>query len=203
MSLDLPLQPVTLTGDLVRLEPLSLEHVEGLREASADGDLADRWYTGVAPPERMAEQVEQRLALQRAGTMLPFTAVRPRDGQVLGVTTIYDISPTVPRVSIGYTWNRESAHGTGTNPESKLLLMTHAFEQLGVRCVRFETSWSNQQSRQAIERLGARLDGVLRADRLEKTGDLRDTCVYSVLAHEWPSVRSGLQHRLRRRGVRA
>lgn len=203
MSLELPLQPVTLTGDLVRLEPLSLEHVEGLREASADGDLADRWYTGVAPPERMAEQVEQRLALQRAGTMLPFTAVRPRDGQVLGVTTLYDISPDVPRVSIGYTWNRESAHGTGTNPESKLLLMTHAFEQLGVRCVRFETSWSNQQSRQAIERLGARLDGVLRADRLEKTGDLRDTCVYSVLAHEWPSVRSGLQHRLRRRGVRA
>lgn len=203
MSLELPLQPVTLTGDLVRLEPLSLEHVEGLREASADGDLADRWYTGVAPPEQMAEQVQQRLAQQRAGTMLPFTAVRPRDGQVLGVTTFYDIEPHVPRVSIGYTWNRESVHGTGTNPESKLLLMRYAFEQLGVACVRFETSWSNQQSRQAIERLGARLDGVLRADRLEKTGDLRDTCVYSVLAHEWPSVRSGLQHRLRRRDARS
>lgn len=199
MSLSLPLQPVTLTGRLVRLEPLSLDHLVGLQEASADGEMSDRWYTGVAAPEDMEEQIRQRFALQEAGTMLPFTAIRQRDDQVLGVTTFYDIEPDVPRVSIGYTWNRASTHGTGTNPESKLLLLTHAFETLGIECVRFETSWANQQSRQAIERLGARLDGVLRGDRRERTGDLRDTVVFSILAHEWPSIRTGLQHRLRHR----
>lgn len=155
-----------------------------------------RWYTGVARPEDMQAQIDERLAMQERGIMLPFTAIRQGDDHVLGSTTYYDIQGSVPRLSIGYTWNRASTHGTGTNAESKLLLLTHAFETMGVQCVRFETSWANQQSRQAIERLGARLDGVLRADRLERTGDLRDTVVYSILAHEWPSVRTGLEHRL-------
>lgn len=198
MSLS-PLEALTLSGRLVRLEPLSLGHLTGLQEASADGEMSDRWYTGVAAPEEMEAQIRDRLAQQDRGGMLPFTAIRQHDDEVLGVTTLYDIEPKVPRVSIGYTWNRASTHGTGTNPESKLLLLGHAFDTLGVQCVRFETSWANQQSRQAIERLGARLDGVLRADRLESTGDLRDTVVYSILAHEWPSVRTGLEHRLRHR----
>ncbi|WP_018156455.1 GNAT family N-acetyltransferase [Demetria terragena] len=199
MPLDLPLTPVTLTGRLVRLEPMSLDHLPGLQEASADGEMWNRWYTSVARPQDMEAQVRDRLSMQDQGTMVPFTALRQSDDQVLGVTTFYDIDPKVPRLSIGYTWNRASTHGTGTNPESKLLLLTHAFETLGAQCVRFETSWSNQQSRQAIERLGARCDGVLRADRLERTGDLRDTVVYSILAHEWPSARTGLEHRLERR----
>lgn len=159
----------------------------------------DRWYTSAPTADGVGEMIEQRLAMQDAGTMLPFVAIRLQDNAVLGMTSFYDIVPDVPRLSIGYTWNRESAHGTGTNPESKLLLMTYAFETLGCAAVRFETSWSNQQSRAAIERLGARLDGVLRADRLESNRALRDTVVYSVMAHEWPSVRAGLDHRLRHR----
>lgn len=199
MSFTLPLKPITLAGRLVRLEPLSWDHLDGLQDASADGQVWDRWYTGVARPEDMAGQIDERLAAQERGTMLPFSAIRQADNQVLGLTTFYDIQGQVPRVSIGHTWNRASAHGTGTNPESKLLLLSHAFNTLGAQCVRFETSWANQQSRQAIERLGARLDGVLRADKLERTGALRDTVVYSILAHEWPSVRAGLEHRLQRR----
>lgn len=193
------LSPVTLIGRLVRLEPLSHDHHDGLVEATHDGQMWDRWYTSAPEPDRVGEMIDQRLVMQAAGTMLPFTAVRLSDNAVLGCTTFYDIQMSVPRLSIGYAWNRESCHGTGTNPESKLLLMTHAFETLGCAGVRYETSWSNHQSRAAIERLGARLDGVLRADRLERNGALRDTVVYSVLAHEWPSVKANLEHRLRRR----
>lgn len=188
--------PVTLSGRLVRLDPLARDHHDGLVAATRDGRMWLRWYTSAPTPEGVPEHIDQRLAWQEAGTMVPFVAIRQADDAVLGITTFYDIQPDVPRLSIGYTWNRESAHGTGTNPESKLLLMTHAFETLGVRAVRYETSWSNQQSRAAIERLGARLDGVLRADRLERNGALRDTVIYSIMEHEWPSVKAGLEMRL-------
>lgn len=191
--------PVTLRGRLVRLEPLSREHLDGLIGATEDGRMWERWSTSVADPDGMAAAVEQRLTWQDEGFMLPFVTVRQADGAVLGMTTFYDPQWDVPRVSVGHTWNRASTHGTGTNAESKLLLMTHAFEELGCRCVRYETSWANQQSRAAIERLGARLDGVLRADRLERNGVLRDTVVYSVLEHEWPSVKAGLEARVARR----
>lgn len=193
------LDTTTLLGRLVRLEPLSRDHHDGLVEATQDGRMWDRWYTSAPTVDGVESMIEQRLEMQSQGNMLPFTAIRQSDDAVLGMTSFYDIRTEVPRVSIGYTWNRESAHGTGTNPESKLLLMTHAFETLGCAAVRYETSWANQQSRAAIERLGARLDGVLRADRLESNGALRDTVVYSVMAHEWPSVRAGLEHRLRHR----
>lgn len=191
--------PVTLRGRLVRLEPLSREHLDGLIEATEDGRMWERWYASVADPDGMAVAVEQRLTWQDEGFMLPFVTVRQADDAVLGMTTFYDPQWDVPRLSVGHTWNRASTHGTGTNVESKLLLMTHAFEELGCRCVRYETSWANQQSRTAIERLGARLDGVLRADRLERNGVLRDTVVYSVLEHEWPSVKAGLEARVARR----
>ena len=191
--------PVTLRGRLVRLEPLTREHLDGLVEATEDGSMWDRWYTSVPSPDGMVDAIEQRLAWQEEGFMLPFTTVRQSDDAVLGMTSFYDPQWAVPRVSIGHTWNRASTHGTGTNAESKLLLMAHAFEELGCRCVRYETSWANQQSRTAIERLGARLDGVLRGDRLERNGVLRDTVVYSVLEHEWPSVRTGLEARVARR----
>ena len=193
------LDPITLSGRLVRLEPLSLDHLDGLVEACQDGQMYDRWYSSIPTPDAMAADVRHRLDLQASGFMAPFTTVRQSDGAVLGGTTFYDIQLDVPRVSIGYTWNRASAHGTGSNPESKLLLLSHAFETLGVEGVRFETSWMNHQSQAAIERLGARRDGVLRADKRERTGALRDTVVYSILAHEWPSVKTGLQHRLRHR----
>ncbi|TWP37729.1 GNAT family N-acetyltransferase [Leekyejoonella antrihumi] len=194
-----PLRPLTLTGRLVRLEPLHQDHLDGLVAAARDGQLWDRWYTGVASPEDMTDQIEERLRLQKTGWMLPFTTVRQSDNTVIGATTFCDIEPSVPRVEIGYTWNRESVHGTGTNAESKLLLMTHAFEALGCECVKFQTHWMNQQSRAAIERLGAHLDGVLRCDSIDAAGRLRDTVVYSVVAREWPMVKAGLEHRLRHR----
>jgi RimJ/RimL family protein N-acetyltransferase len=189
---------ITLSGALVRLEPLSHDHHDGLVEATNDGQMWTRWYTSVPRPEGIAQMIDERLRLKDEGSMVPFVAVRQSDGTVLGSTAFYDIRPEVPRVSLGYTWNRASTHGTGTNVESKLLLMTYAFETARCAGVRYETSWSNQQSRAAIERLGAHLDGVLRADRLASNGALRDTVVYSILAHEWPSAKANLELRLAR-----
>ncbi len=125
--------PVTLRGRLVRLEPLSREHLDGLIEATEDGRMWERWYTSVADPDGMAAAVEKWLTWQDEGFMLPFVTVRQAGDVVLGMTTFYDPQWDVPRVSVGHTWNRASTHGTGTNAESKLLLMTHAFEELGCR----------------------------------------------------------------------
>ena len=194
-----PLHPVTLTGSLVRLEPLSRDHHDGLVEAINDGDVWDRWYTSVPQPDAMAENIDWRLAQAADGQMLPFAAIRQSDGAVLGMTTYYAIDPTVPRLEIGYTWNRASAHGTGTNPESKLLLLEYAFDTLGCECVGFKTQWSNHQSREAIARLGAKQDGVLRSAHRHPDGTLQDSVVFSILRHEWPTVRSHLRHRLRHR----
>lgn len=187
---------LTLTGSLVRLEPLSVNHHDALVEATLDGEMWTRWYTSAPRPEDVEEMILTRLAARDAGTMVPFVAIRQADDVVLGCTSFYDIAPAVPRVSVGYTWNRESTHASGTNPESKLLLMQYAFETSGVAAVRYETSWANQQSRAAIERLGCRLDGVLRADRREGNGALRDTVVYSLLAHEWPGSKANLEMRV-------
>ncbi|GAB3660879.1 GNAT family protein [Zhihengliuella somnathii] len=188
----------TLTGRLVTLEPLRPEHAEAMEEAAADGELWDLWYTHVPRPGEMAAQIETRLGLERLGTMMPF-AVFDASGRALGMTSFANLDRELPRVEIGYTWNRASAHGTGTNAESKLLLLTHAFEVLGCPAVEFRTHWLNHQSRQAIERLGAKLDGVLRAHRRMEDGSLRDTCVYSIVESEWPAVRRQLQHRLAKR----
>lgn len=199
MTIPLPLVPVTLSGQLVRLEPLGHDHHDGLVEAASDGTMWDRWYTSVPRPEDMRAEIDRRLALQEAGTMLPFTAIRAADDAVIGMTTFMDIVPSVPRVEIGSTWNRESVHGTGTNAESKLLLMTHAFETWQVEAVRFRTHKMNLQSRTAIERLGAELEGILRADSIDAAGVVRDTAQYSIVARTWPMVKANLQHRLRHR----
>lgn len=199
MTIPLPLTPVTLTGSLVRLEPLSHDHHDGLVEAASDGQMWDRWYTSVPRPDGMHAEIDRRLGLQDAGTMQPFTAVRVADDAVLGMTTFMDIVPSVPRVEIGSTWNRESTHGTGTNAESKLLMMTHAFQVWRVGAVRFRTHKMNLQSRAAIERLGAELEGILRADSIDEQGVVRDTAQYSIVARTWPMVKANLQHRLRHR----
>lgn len=199
MTIPLPLVAVTLSGQLVRLEPLGHDHHDGLVEAASDGTMWDRWYTSVPRPEDMRAEIDRRLALQEAGTMLPFTAIRAADDAVIGMTTFMDIVPSVPRVEIGSTWNRESVHGTGTNAESKLLLMTHAFETWQVEAVRFRTHKMNLQSRTAIERLGAELEGILRADSIDAAGVVRDTAQYSIVARTWPMVKANLQHRLRHR----
>ncbi|MFJ6417686.1 GNAT family N-acetyltransferase [Paeniglutamicibacter sp. NPDC091659] len=192
------IEPVTLRGSLVTLEPLTHEHHDELVDAVRDGEVWNLWYTVVPTPEKMRAEIERRLAEQAAGTMLPFVSRRNSDGLVLGMTTYMAIDASMPRVEIGSTWNRASASGTGTNVDAKLLLLTHAFEVLGCPAVEFRTHWMNAQSRAAIERLGAKLDGVLRSHTRMANGSLRDTCVYSIIASEWSQVRSGLEHRLSR-----
>ena len=187
--------PVTLAGDLVRLEPLRPDHHDGLVEAARDGDLWTLAYTSIPPPEGIRAEIERRLALQAAGQMLPFTTMRP-DGTVIGMTTYMNVDAGNRRLEIGSTWNARSAQRSGTNTQSKLLLLTHAFETLHCIAVEFRTHWLNRQSRAAIERLGAKLDGVLRQHQVMPDGTLRDTVVYSILDSEWPAVRNELRRRL-------
>ena len=199
------IEPITLTGQHVVLEPLSHAHHDGLVEAARDGELWKLWYTSVPTPEGMAAEIDRRLGLQELGSMLPFTArlIDPATGgpgRVIGMTTYMNIDAATPRVEIGSTWNAASSHGTGTNADSKLLLLRHAFGTLGCPAVEFRTHWLNHQSREAIARLGAKQDGVLRSHTRTADGQLRDTVVFSILEHEWPMVRAGLEFRLAKRG---
>ncbi len=194
-------EPLTLRGKYVTLEPLSLDHHDGLVEAASDGELWNLWYTSVPRPEAMRAEIERRLVLAQNGSMVPFTTrlndpVTGEPGKIIGMTTYCDVDAGLPRVEIGYTWNAASAQGSGTNPDSKMLLLHHAFEVMGCVAVAFTTHWMNMQSREAIARLGAKQDGVLRANRRMPDGSLRDTVVFSILASEWPQVRSGLELRL-------
>lgn len=198
MAFLVPPAPVTLTGRLVELRPLEVADHDALVEAVEEGDLwQTAWYTSVPAPEGVAAEIERRLALSAKGEMVPFVAVDAA-GRVLGLTAYYDIVADVPRLHIGYTWNRPSAHGTGTNAESKLLLLRHAFETLGAFRVGLTTQWVNFQSRAAIERLGAKQDGVMRAISRYRNGALRDSVEYSIIEPEWPAVRANLEARLAR-----
>ena len=197
------LHPTTLRGRHVLLQPLAPDDHDGLVAAARDGDLWTLWYTSVPAPAEMRREIDRRLALQAGGSMLPFTARRvdPRTGEpgaIIGMTTYMNIDRATPRVEIGSTWNAASAQRTGSNTESKYLLLRHAFEEFRCPAVEFRTHWINHQSRQAIERLGAKQDGVLRSHSRTRDGELRDTVVYSVLAHEWPMVRDNLLYRLSR-----
>jgi RimJ/RimL family protein N-acetyltransferase len=195
------LSPVTLSGDLVTLQPLSREHEDGLTAAAADGELWNLWYTSVPAPGQMGAEIDRRLSLQAAGSMLPFTARRNDTGAVIGMTTFMNVDAANRHVEIGSTWNARSAQRTGTNTESKLLLLAHAFDTLDCIAVEFRTHWLNHQSRTAIARLGAKQDGVLRSHQLAKDGTVRDTVVFSIIAGEWPAVRNELRLRLARAGI--
>ena len=185
-------------GRIVRLEPLSPDHRAGLAEAAADGDLQALWYTTVPAPEAMAAEIDRRLALRTRGSMLPFTVFEAKSGRVAGMTTYMNIDAANRRLEIGSTWTRASVQRTGLNTEAKRLLLGHAFEALDCIAVEFRTHVMNRQSRAAIERLGAKLDGILRAHMILPNGTLRDTAVYSVTAAEWPAVKANLGFLLRR-----
>ena len=187
--------PVTLTGDHVILVPLSLDHAPALKDASADGELYRLWYTWIPKPEEMEAEINRRLSLQDAGSMLPFCVMTP-DGTPVGMTTFMNIDATNKRVEIGSTWYRSSVQRSLLNTEAKRLLLSHAFDDLGCIAVEFRTHFMNHQSRAAIERLGAKLDGVLRSHMDQGNGVLRDTAVYSIIAPEWPAVRANLTWRL-------
>jgi RimJ/RimL family protein N-acetyltransferase len=192
------LEPVTLAGELVTLEPLHDAHHDELVDAASDGRLWELWYTAVPSPETMRADIAEKLARRATGELLPFAVRRNDTGAVVGGTTYLNVEADVPRLEIGSTWTALSAQRTGINAESKLLLLTHAFEVLGCLAVEFRTHWHNVQSRTAIARLGAKQDGVLRNHRRMPDGSLRDTVVFSILDSEWPAVRNGLRHRLAR-----
>ncbi|MBK1713420.1 GNAT family N-acetyltransferase [Rubrivivax gelatinosus] len=190
-------EPVTLRGTHAALLPLAADHAPALAEAVRDGELWKLWYTAVPAPERMAAEIERRLALQQRGSMLPFT-VFDAEGRAVGMTSYMNIDAGNRRVEIGSTWTARSAQRTGLNTECKQLLLAHAFEQLACIAVEFRTHRLNSQSRRAIERLGAQLDGILRAHQRLADGSLRDTAVYSITAAEWPTIRSHLEWQLQR-----
>lgn len=187
--------PVTLSGVHATLEPLARGHEAGLVDAVRDGELWRLWYTAIPAPEGMAAEIERRLALQRAGSMLPFT-VRDAGGRIAGMTTFMNIDATHKRVEIGSTWYAQRVQRTALNTECKRMLLAHAFEALECIAVEFRTHFFNQQSRRGIERLGAKLDGILRHHQRASNGTLRDTCVYSITAAEWPTVKAHLDHQL-------
>jgi N-acetyltransferase len=189
--------PVTLAGRHATLRALSADHAEGLRSASRDGELWTLWYTAVPSPEGMTAEIERRLALQAAGSMLPWT-VFDAAGCVVGMTTYMNIDASNRRVEIGSTWLARSVQRSALNTECKRMLLAHAFEALDCIAVEFRTHRLNTQSRRAIERLGAQLDGVLRAHQRSPNGTLRDTAVYSITAAEWPTVRAHLDGLLAR-----
>jgi RimJ/RimL family protein N-acetyltransferase len=189
--------PVTLSGPHATLLPLAHEHLEGLIAAAADGELWKLWYTAVPTPEGMAGEIGRRLALQATGSMLPF-AVLDASGRIVGMTTYMHIDATHHRVEIGSTWTAASAQRSALNTQCKRLLLGHAFDTLACIAVEFRTHRLNTQSRRAIERLGAQLDGILRSHQRSPNGALRDTAVYSITAPEWPAVRAHLDWQLTR-----
>lgn len=190
--------PITLNGQVAALEPLSQAHHDDLCHATRDGELWKLWYTIVPSPEQMRTEIDRRNTLLAQGSMVPW-AVRDRSsGRVVGMTTFMNIEADKPRVEIGSTWYARSMQRTALNTECKLLLLMHAFDTLGCIAVEFRTSFFNFPSRRAIERLGAKPDGILRNHMRMPDGTLRDTCVYSILPNEWPAVRKNLLFKLGR-----
>jgi len=189
------LEPVSLRGTYARLEPLSHDQRDGLTEAASDGELWKLWYTSVPSPEGMAKEIDRRLGLQATGSMLPFT-VFDADGKIAGMTTYMNVDAPNRRVEIGSTWYAKRVQRSAVNTQSKLLLLSHAFEKLDCIAVEFRTHFFNHQSRRGIERLGAKLDGILRSHQIAPNGTLRDTVVYSIIASEWPTVKAHLNYQL-------
>ncbi|KQP61014.1 GNAT family protein [Methylobacterium sp. Leaf108] len=192
----MPFEPVTLSGRHVELVPLSPDHGQALAEAVRDGELWRLWYTAIPSPEAMAAEIDRRLGLRAVGSMLPFTVLDGPGGRPVGMTTFMNIDAAGPRAEIGSTWYAARVQRTLLNTEAKLLLLAHTFDGLGCLAVEFRTHVMNLASRRAIERIGAKLDGVLRHHQRMPDGTLRDTCVYSVTAPEWPMVRSHLTWQL-------
>ena len=190
--------PATLEGHGVRLEPLELRHEEGLAAAAADGALWELWFTVVPEPAKTRAYIDHALEGQREGRMLPWAVRDLATGAVVGSTRFHDIVASIDRVEIGYTWYAKSSQRTHVNTSCKLLLLGHAFETLGCIAVEFRTHFFNRQSRAGIERLGAKLDGILRSHQIAANGTLRDTCVYSIIAAEWPTAKAHLEFQLAR-----
>jgi len=187
---------VSLHGREVSLVPLSHGHHDDLVAALNDGELWSLWYTSVPAPDQLDGEIRRRLALHQQGAMVPFTVIEKSSNQAVGMTTFLNIDAANRRLEIGATWYRKRVQRTVVNTECKFLLLNYAFEQLKCIAVEFRTHFFNRQSRAGIERLGAKLDGVLRQHQLGRNGTLRDTCVYSIVDGEWPAVKAHLSYQL-------
>ena len=192
--------PVKLEGQHTRLEPLSLAHQEALIAAAGDGELWNSIVTIVPTRDTMAEYLQDALTAQAQGSELPFVVIQKATNRIVGTTRFYYIQPHQRNASIGYTWVATSAQRTAVNTESKLLLLTHAFEHWNCVRVEFVTDVLNQQSRAAILRLGARQEGILRNHLIMPNGRIRDSVCFSIIAEEWPEVKAGLKARLASHG---
>ena len=189
-------QPVTLSGRGVQLVPLALAHEAGLRAAAADGELWKIRVTSVPEPEQTRAYIETALAGRDSDARFAFAVLDQSSGAVLGSSSYHDILPAVKRLEIGYTWYAARCQRTHINTTCKLLLLTHAFETLGCNVVGWRTDNFNHASQRAIERLGARKDGVIRGHALRRDGTIRDTVMYSLLSGEWPEVKAQLLYLL-------
>ena len=191
----LPEIPV-LEGDYVRLEPLSHERAAELSVACEDGKVHELWYTAIPSPEGMNAEIDRRLGLYGQESMMPFATIDVATNKAIGMTTFMNVKLENFKVEIGSTWMASSYQGTAINPEAKLLMLSFAFDVLGCNAVELRTHEKNSQSRAAIEKLGAKLDGMLRNDMVMANGTLRNTAVYSITKEEWPAVHDGLVARL-------
>ena len=189
-------EPVKLVSRGVELVPLSLTHEAGLKAAAADGELWNIRVTSVPEPEQTLKYIEDALAMREAGNRFAFAVTDQATGTVLGSTSYHDIVPAIKRVEIGYTWYAQRCQRTHVNSTCKLLMMTHAFETLGCHVVGWRTDNFNFASQAAIERLGARKDGVIPGHALRRDGTIRDTVIYSLRSGEWPEVKAQLLHSL-------
>lgn len=189
-------EPVTLSAPGIALVPLSLAHEDGLRQAAADGELWNLRVTSVPEPENTRGYIESALKMREEGNRFAFAVTDPATGTVLGTTSFHDILPAVKRVEVGYTWYAQRCQRSHVNTTCKLLMLTHAFEALGCATVGWRTDNFNFASQRAIERLGARKDGVIRGHALRRDGTVRDTVMYSLTAGEWPEVKAHLRHLL-------
>ncbi|MGI9409698.1 MAG: GNAT family N-acetyltransferase [Hyphomicrobiaceae bacterium] len=191
-------EPVGIDGNEVSVVPLTQEHHDDLVEAAGDGELHRLWYTMVPAPHEVGAEIERRLAQQAAGTMVPFAIVERPSAKAVGMTTYMNIDAAHRRLEIGSTWYRRSVQRTGLNTECKFLMLRHAFEEIDCIAVEFRTHFINYQSRRAIERLGAKLDGILRNHMIMANGTLRDSCVHSILNSEWAMVKANLLWQMER-----
>lgn len=189
-------EPITLTARHVRLEPLDLTHEAGLKQAAADGELWNIRVTGVPEPEQTLKYIEEALAMRDAGTRFAFAVIEETTSKVLGTTSYHDILPAVKRVEIGWTFYAKSSQRSHVNTTCKLLMMQHAFDTLGCNVVGWRTDNFNFASQRAIERLGAKKEGIIRGHALRRDGTIRDTVMYSLRSGEWPEVKAQLLYLL-------
>jgi N-acetyltransferase len=188
------IEPITLVGRLqATLEPLRREHEPALLQAAQDGELWNLWYTTVSSPDAVLSYIDTALAMREKQGAMPFVVRRNADGRIVGSTRYFNVDAKNRRLEIGYTWYSASAQRSGINTECKYLLLKHAFEKLNCIAVEFRTHFFNHPSRRAIERLGAKQDGILRNHQVMPNGTLRDTVVYSIIASEWPAVKANLK----------